>query len=216
MSTIWDRRAVHVAEPHLHELEQRETENVGGPQKSHGESQRRLAQQRQRRESAGEVRAVAAAVCRREEPGETHREPAKLRGAGGPRRAGDAEAESEYEQLVEECVRDRHHERDAQRDGRAADAVEESQDGVERDAERRSEHSRKPVRQGEIERGRGQPERREQGSAAHRENGEKRQREQRAPQGRSRSPARRVRSAALRRRGPPAFARTGRCHRIAV
>ena len=52
------RRAVDRAEAHLHQLEQREAENVGGDQQSHRESQLQLA-------PAAPARAAASVRCER-------------------------------------------------------------------------------------------------------------------------------------------------------
>jgi hypothetical protein len=62
----------------------------------------------------------------------------------------DSHAEIEHEQLVQQRVDQRHADGDAQRDRRAADAVEETQHRPQGDAERGAQHARMPIGQRQM------------------------------------------------------------------
>jgi hypothetical protein len=105
----------------------------------------------------------------------------ELSGTRCPRGTGDAEPEVEDEQLIQGGVENCDRQRDAQGDGRPADPIEEAEQRVERDSQRRAEHAREPVLERKIERRRRNAERREEGAASERQRDEYGHREQRCP-----------------------------------
>jgi hypothetical protein len=175
-------RAVDGAEAHLHDLEQREAEQIGRRQQAHREAESQLRGDAPRARPPGQVRAVVRTVVAPQEDPHREHQPQRLRHRGRVGGPGDAQAKMEDEVLVQQGVAERHDRHDRERHAWPSDAVEEPHGGPGGRAERGAGDARQPELHGQVLDVARQAEQRQQRRAGQARGEEQRRHQQYAPE----------------------------------
>ena len=150
------RGTVDRGEPRLHELKHGERREVTGVRETDRHPQAQQRRQGRPPQTPGTVRAEGLAMRGAQEVRDADRDAEELREVRRPCGAGDAQAPTKDEQLVEDRIDENHQDSGDQGEAGLADAVEERGQRAEGDRRRRAEHSRLPEVHGEASDGRRQ------------------------------------------------------------